>query len=56
MALAPLTNMPPRVGDDAREDPRREPKTQEQKSDFLKVDGTFVDTCGGQPCTSLHSG
>jgi hypothetical protein len=56
MALAPLTNTPPRVGDDSHEDPRREPKAQAQKSQFLRVDGTFVDTCEGQPCTSLHSG
>lgn len=37
---------------DPHEDPRLTPAAQLQISDFLKSNGTFVSTCGGQPCHS----
>ena len=44
------TNIPPRDGEDPHEKPRRQPPAQAQKSEFLRTDGTVVDTCGGTPC------
>lgn len=43
-------NIPPREGEDPHEWPRRTVHGRLQKSEFLKVDGAFVDTCGGKPC------
>jgi len=47
---APLTNTPPRLGNDPHERPRRQPSARLQKSEFLKPGGAVVDVCGGAPC------
>lgn len=51
-AVPPLANVPPRTGDDPHEDPRRSPLAQQQKDAFLRVDGTFIEVCGSDPCTA----
>jgi hypothetical protein len=48
--LAPLTNVPPRAGRDPHGDPRADADVQQQKSEFLQVDGTIIDVCGPDPC------
>ncbi len=50
--VPPLENVPPRTGEDPHEDPRRSPLAQQQKSDFLKTDGSFTEVCGSSPCTA----
>ncbi|HEX8082991.1 MAG TPA: hypothetical protein VF529_01800 [Solirubrobacteraceae bacterium] len=45
----PAGNVPPRLGCDPHEHPRRSPAARQQKSEFLRVDGRIVDVCGG-PC------
>lgn len=50
--VPPLENVPPRAGDDPHEDPRRSPLAQQQKSDFLKADGSYTEVCGSDPCTA----
>lgn len=50
--LPPTTNTPPSAGHDPHEDPRRSPLAQQQKSDFLAVNGAVTDPCNGQPCTA----
>jgi hypothetical protein len=50
--LAPLTNVPPRAGRDPHSDPRADPEAQQQKSDFLKADGSITNVCGSDPCTA----
>jgi len=37
---------------DPHGDPRATPQAQQQISDFLEPNGTFVNVCGGQPCHS----
>jgi hypothetical protein len=54
MALPPTTNTPPRIGDDAHEDPRATPANREQKSRFLAPGGVIADVCGGKPCIAVH--
>jgi hypothetical protein len=54
MAVPPLTNTPPRVGDDSHEDPRATPANREQKSRFLQQGGVIADVCGGKPCVAVH--
>jgi hypothetical protein len=54
MALPPLTNTPPRIGDDSHEDPRATPANREQKSRFLQKNGVISDVCGGKPCVAVH--
>jgi hypothetical protein len=54
MAVPPLTNTPPRVGDDSHEDPRATPANREQKSRFLERNGVIADVCGGKPCVAVH--
>ena len=49
------TNIAPREDkandkDDPHENVRRDPQAQRQKSEFLKPDGRFVNTCGAGPC------
>ena len=46
----PTTNTPPRDGADPHSHPRNDPKARLQKSEFLKVNGAVVDTCGPTPC------
>ena len=49
-AAPPLTNTPPREGEDPHGAPRSEVSARVQKSEFLKVGGRIVDVCGGKPC------
>ncbi len=44
---------PPTYGTDPHETPRRDPKAQLQKSEFMRTGGAVVDTCGGAPCTAV---
>jgi hypothetical protein len=37
---------------DPHGDPRATPLAQQQISDFLQPNGTFVNVCAGQPCHS----
>jgi hypothetical protein len=47
---APVTNMPPTVGVDPHPLTGFEAPAAAQFSEFLKIGGTFVDTCGSKPC------
>jgi hypothetical protein len=53
----PTAILPPRpelgYGEDPHETPRRDPKAQLQKSEFLRIGGEIVDVCGGAPCTAV---
>ena len=49
-AAPPLTNTPPREGEDPHGAPRSEVSARVQKSEFLKVGGRIVDVCAGKPC------
>jgi hypothetical protein len=53
----PTGIVPPRpeagYGEDPHETPRRDPKAQLQKSEFLQTGGRIVDVCGGAPCTAV---
>jgi hypothetical protein len=46
----PAGNVPPRSGADPHGLTGFEPAAAAQFSEFLKIDGAFVDTCGGEPC------
>jgi hypothetical protein len=46
----PIGNVPPEAGADPHAVTGREPTAAAQFSEFLKLDGAFVDTCGGAPC------
>jgi hypothetical protein len=46
----PTTNTPPRDGSDPHGHPRNDVKARLQKSEFLKIGGQVVDTCGPIPC------
>ena len=48
----PLGNEAPFVGVDPHEDPRANVGARLQKSEFLRVDGTVIDVCGGAPCVA----
>jgi len=48
----PQNNTPPVTGVDPHSDPRSTPEARLQKSEFLRVGGSFVDTCNGMPCKS----
>lgn len=52
-ATPPLENIPPSVGQDPHETPRRDPKAKQQKSDFLRTNGAVTDVCGGLACTAV---
>ena len=45
----PVADVPNRSGEDPHEAPRRAPCGQQQKSDFLAVDGLLTAPCGGAP-------
>ena len=47
---APLTNSPPELGVDPHSLTGFSPPAAAQFSEFLKIGGTFVDTCAGKPC------
>jgi hypothetical protein len=54
-ATPPNANVPPSeypgvAGHDPHSDPRKDAKAKAQKSDFLRADGVFTDTCAGMPC------
>jgi hypothetical protein len=52
-APAPLTNLPPRDGEDPHENPRSTAAARLQKSEFLKPGGAVVEVCpAGAPCHS----
>lgn len=51
-ALSPLTNIPPRTGEDPHSDPRNSPDAQAQKSAFLQLGGTITNVCGATHCTA----
>ncbi len=46
----PITNTPPREGNDPHEAPRSEASARVQKSEFLKIGGRIVEVCGTRPC------
>jgi len=46
----PTGNVPPRVGKDPHSYPRADPKSWDQKSDFLSIGGTLTNPCGLGPC------
>jgi hypothetical protein len=46
----PTANVPPEAGVDPHALTGVEPAAAAQFSEFLKLDGVFVDTCGGRPC------
>jgi hypothetical protein len=46
----PTDNTPPRAGADPHSHPRNTPAARAQKSEFLKLGGRVVDTCGVGPC------
>ncbi len=48
--VPPLTEVPPREGQDPHEHPRRSPLSMKMKSFFLRPGGKVVDVCGGKPC------
>ncbi|HEX3801375.1 MAG TPA: hypothetical protein VHV75_00900 [Solirubrobacteraceae bacterium] len=52
----PVGNLAPPINDPANQDPHGDPRAtplaQQQISDFLQPNGTFVNVCGGQPCHS----
>ena len=52
VASPPLENVPNRALEDPHEYPRRTPAARQQKSDFLKPDGTVTDPCSGLPCVA----
>jgi hypothetical protein len=47
---APAANLPPTAGADPHALTAVEPAAAAQFSEFLKLDGAFVDSCGGRPC------
>jgi hypothetical protein len=51
-ALSPLTNIPPRTGEDPHQDPRNSVQAQLQKSTFLATGGTIIDVCSAAACTA----
>jgi len=53
--VPPLENVPPRVGEDPHEDPRRHLDAVAQIDAFIRT-GTIIDVCGGEPCISPPRG
>ena len=49
----PITNTPPREGKDPHGAPRASPLARRQKSEFLRIDGSVIDVCDGDPLRSL---
>ena len=47
---APAANVPPELGVDPHSLTGFEPAAALQFSEFPKIDGAFVDTCGDDPC------
>jgi hypothetical protein len=55
-AVPPVTNTPPRDGVDPHEDVRRAAAAYDQIAEFLRPDGSVVDTCDASPCIIDPSG
>jgi hypothetical protein len=49
----PITNTPNRGGNDPHSRPRSTPAARTQKSEFLKINGSVVDVCGGKACHAV---
>jgi hypothetical protein len=49
----PITNTPNRGGNDPHSRPRSTPTARTQKSEFLKINGSVVDVCGGKACHAV---
>jgi hypothetical protein len=47
---APITNTPPRAGEDPHSAPRSDINGRIQKSEFLKIGGQVINVCGARPC------
>ncbi len=54
-AAPPLTNMPPREGEDPHGDPRSYVEARRQKAAFLAPESRVIDVCGNAPCTAPPS-
>lgn len=54
--IPPTQNLAPTAGRDPHEDPRNSASARRQKSEFLRVDGSFTDVCDAQPCTAAPHG
>jgi hypothetical protein len=52
--LPPVTNTPPRQGNDPHSFPRKTPAARQQKSDWLSPNGSLTDVCGGLPCRTFN--
>jgi hypothetical protein len=48
--VAPTTNTAPTRGQDPHEYPRRAVAARAMKSEFLRIGGQVVNTCGARPC------
>ncbi len=48
--VPPITNTPPRTGNDPHERPRRDPDAMMQISEFMKADSSVINACGPGPC------
>lgn len=48
--VPPITNTPPRTGNDPHERPRRDPEAMRQISEFMKPDSSVINACGAGPC------
>ena len=46
----PTSETPPRTGADPHSHPRSTVAARLQKSEFLKLGGRIVNTCGTKPC------
>jgi hypothetical protein len=46
----PTTEVPPRAGADPHSHPRNTAIARAQKNQFLRINGTVLDTCGPTPC------
>jgi hypothetical protein len=49
----PITNTPNRGGSDPHSRPRSTPAARTQKSEFLQINGSVVDVCGGKACHAV---
>ena len=54
VATPPIDNRPPRpelgYGADPHSFPRKDPRAQDQKGEFLKPNGRVINVCGNEPC------
>ncbi|HYP48779.1 MAG TPA: hypothetical protein VEQ61_09110, partial [Thermoleophilaceae bacterium] len=52
----PITNTAPRIGRDPHGITGRDPAAQLQFSEFARIGGAFIDTCGSDPCRAGWAG